>query len=149
MAKITNLGNETDLKWIHNVSEAVGPGCWNKRDDVLLVQHALNKLLPHLEILGADGKPITAYLKRDGWFGPKTQAAILGYQNNVRKRGGVITADGRISPANKSGWGPLTGNQFTIVHMNRDHRNIHGSMMQDSEFPPEVILALKMNPMDG
>jgi hypothetical protein len=149
MAKITNLGGEVDLKWIHNVSHSVGPGCWNRKDDVQLVQHALNKLMPHFVILGKDGNRITTYLKRDGICGPKTEAAIRGYQDNLRTRGKVVTADGRIDSANKSGWATMTGNQYTIVHINRDHRSIYGAMMQDLEFPPEVETALKTNPIEG
>ena len=61
----------------------------------------------------------------------------------------MVTADGRINSANKTGWGPLSGTQYTIVHINRDHRTIYGTMMQDTEFPPEVVLALKTNPIEN
>lgn len=148
MAKITNLGNEVDLRWIHNVSYAVGPGCSNSSDDVMMIQHLLNKVMPSLDIVAPNGKPITAYLKRDGIFGPKTHAAIAGYQNNLRSRGKVASADGRIHPSNKSGWN-AHGNQYTIVHLNRDHRNIYGRLADDAEFPPPVIAALKRNPVEG
>lgn len=50
MARVMNLGDETDIKWIFNVTYAVGSGCTNRWDDVMLVQHALNTLLAAFEL---------------------------------------------------------------------------------------------------
>jgi hypothetical protein len=143
MAQITELGSEVSLKWIHNVSYNVGPQAWNKRDDVLLVQHLLNKLLAPLGLTDKNGKLITAYLVRDGICGTNTQTAIWAYQNNVKNvRKLVGSVDGYVDPSNRSGWNNQ-GNQFTIVHMNRDHRQIYGRLMDDSELPAEVQAALR------
>ena len=145
MAQITELGDETDLKWIFNVSYAVGPRSPNRRDDVLMVQHIFNKLLPYVEFKGPDGSRITSYLSRDGICGPKTNAAILAYQQNLKSRGSVVWVDGIIGSSNKSGWTPVHGDQYTIVFMNRDHVKFYGKMLSDTEFPAEVVAALKRN----
>ena len=139
MAHYMELGNETDLKWVFNVSFPVGPGASNRWDDVMLVQHALNAILPHYEIRDAKGRIISSYLKRDGLFGSRTAAAIVGYQNYVRSvRRKLISNDGRVDPAVPTGWTLHGENQFTIVHLNRDHRNLHGRMMEEKDFPEKL-----------
>jgi len=145
MAQITELGNETDLKWIFNVSYSAGPRCPNHRDDVLLVQHLLNKLLPYVEMMDENGKRITTYLSRDGVCGPMTSGAIKAYQENLKSRKRMVWADGVISPSDNTGWTPIQGDQYTIVFMNRDHVKFYGKMPSDTEFPPEVVAALKRN----
>lgn len=139
-----NLGNETDIKWIYNVSFPVGPGRANNQDDVMLVQHAINTLLTHFEIKNAKGGRITTYLKRDGIFGPRTAEAILGYQQHARDvRHLVITADGVVEPASHTGWTKHSNLQYTIVHLNRDHRKLYGKMMSEDDFPDKLRDALK------
>ena len=143
MARIMNLGSETDIKWIYNVTFPVGPAGSNRKDDVLLVQHAINTLLPHFEIRDPKGVRITIYLKRDGIVGPRTAEAILGYQKNLRTRNRMVTADGQVDPANPTGWTIHTKDQYTIVHLNRDHRNVYGQMMREEDFPKELQAVLK------
>lgn len=147
MACIMNLGYETDIKWLYNVSYPVGRGCPNRRDDVLLVQSFLNMLLPCLTILDpASGKRIQSYLKLDGLFGPRTQGVIMGYQKNVKTRGGVITADGRVDPSPESGWSQRLNVQYTMVWMNRDYRNNNGGKMATADqFIPALRAALLAN----
>jgi hypothetical protein len=149
MACIMNLGNQTDIKWIYNVSYPVGRGCPNYRDDVLLVQSFLNMLLPCLTILDpSTRKQIHSYLKLDGLFGPRTQGVIMGYQQNVKTRGGVIAADGRVDPAPESGWSQRLNVQYTTVWLNRDYRkNNGGKMATVSQFVPMLRAALLANDM--
>ena len=59
MAKIMNLGDQTDIKWLYNVNYPVGQGCFNRRDDVLLVQIAINYLLANFVLNDAKGNRIT------------------------------------------------------------------------------------------
>ena len=134
MAKITNLGDQTDIKWIFNVSTSVGPNGYNRIDDVMLVQHVLNTLLASFDIRNSKGARITSYLSRDGIFGSLTREAIIGYQKNAQKRGLQLTADGMISSATATGW-TRNNVQYTIVHLNRDHLRVHGKMMSEADFP--------------
>jgi hypothetical protein len=144
MAFYMEMGGETDLKWIFNVNFDVGPGRANRWDDVMLVQHALNAVMASYDLIGAKGNVISAYLKRDGHFGPLTAEAIVGYQKHVRDvRKRQITADGVVSKASHSGWTGKTQTQFTIVHLNRDHRNLHGRMMKEEDFPTKLEDLLK------
>jgi hypothetical protein len=124
-----------DLAWIWNVSGTVSPRAYSQRPDVMLVQHALNTLLAPLHLKNDQGVEITSYLKRDGYIGPKTNAAIAAYQRSLRSRGFLVKADNSIDPASRSGWTGDGNAQFTIVYLNRDHRNTYGKMMDDSDFP--------------
>ena len=146
MARYFELsGNEVGINWLFNVSHPVGPKCANRRDDVMLVQHAINTLLPHLELKKPDGKTITAYLVRDGYFGRATREAIAAYQENLKARRKVVVGDGIVEPSSKTGW-TTTGNaQYTIVHLNRDHRDFHGAMMQEEQFPALLKSAIERN----
>ena len=141
MATITNLGDETDIKWIFNVSTSVGPNGYNRGDDVMLVQHVLNTLLASLDIRNARGARISTYLTRDGLFGRATKEAIIGYQRNAQSRGLQLTADGMVSSANPTGW-TKSNVQYTIVHLNRDHLRIHGKMMDEKDFPQRLRQAV-------
>jgi hypothetical protein len=145
MTKIMNLGQGTDLAWLMNLSYPVGPGCINHRDDVQLVQIAINRILAYFVINDTQGNRITSYLQLDGLFGPHTHNAILGYQNNVKSRGFYIVPDGRVDPAPVSGWTPSGNAQYTIVYLNRDNRNVYGKMMLEEDFPPDLRRALKRN----
>jgi peptidoglycan hydrolase-like protein with peptidoglycan-binding domain len=67
--------------------------------DVMLVQHALNTLMAPLHLKDDRGVEITSYLKRDGYIGPKTNAAIAAYQRSLRSRGFLVNADSSIDRA--------------------------------------------------
>jgi hypothetical protein len=68
------------------IADAVGPGCSNRRDDVLVVQSLLNVAYARVRI-----PPRT--IPVSGVVGPETQAAILQFQ-----RAQLGDADGRIEP---------------------------------------------------
>lgn len=68
---------------------AVGHGARNARSDVRLVQHLLNR----------HRTPRGALLKIDGIVGPRTMAAIRGFQANVVH---LLPVDGRIDPGGPS-----------------------------------------------
>ena len=65
-------GQSPGLAWIWNISGPVSPRAYSRRPDVMLVQHALNTLMSPLGLKDDKGSPITSYLKRDGYMGPKT-----------------------------------------------------------------------------
>ena len=145
MAHIKNLGGQTDLQWILNVDASVGPNCYNRWADVMLVQVFLNTLLAPLRLRDAKGREIKAYLGLDGLFGSKTTEAILGYQRNAQSRGLVVAADSRISSSSSTGWTPQN-NQYTIVHINRDYRKIYGKMLSETDLPAELRKVIPPGP---
>jgi hypothetical protein len=136
MARYMELDqSQQDLAWIWNVSGPVSPRVYSQRADVMLVQHALNTLMAPLHLKDDRGVQITSYLNRDGYIGPKTNAAITAYQRSLRSRGFLVKADGTVDPASRSGWTGDGNAQFTIVYLNREHRNIYGKMMEEKDFP--------------
>ena len=123
MAHIRNLGGETDLAWIFNVDTSVGLNCYNRWDDVMLVQVFLNTLLAPLNLRDPNGNLYKGYLVQDGICGSRTRGAILGYQKSALSRGFVVATDSKISSSNATGW-TNQNNQFTIVHINREFDHI-------------------------
>ena len=91
MARVDTLGTDTLLFLIDH---SVGKGGCNRLDDVQLIQIHLNNMHSLYEkrnaespevwkgrqLSGRDGSPIQK-LKVDGMCGPKTNEAILGFQN--------------------------------------------------------------------
>lgn len=152
MARITNLPLFGTPVWIHDVSHPVSWKWFQYRDDVMLVQYALNKVMAKDKILDFKGKatmgpmgpeyPPVAPLKVDGIYGPKSHAAVLNYQIGSRS----VLADGDVDPVYKYKAG-LTGDpvgaknmmimttysRFTMYKLNSDILRLYGSMMQDEE----------------
>ena len=124
-----------DLAWIWNVSQNVTPRAYSLRPDVMLVQHAINSVMARLQLRDEHGNLITSYLTRDGYLGPKTNAAILAYQRNLKSRGYLVKCDGAVDPASRTAWTPDGHAQYTIVYLNRDHVEIQGKMMEEKDFP--------------
>ena len=119
MAPVTLLPPGLGVPFIHNVDMAVGAGCPNQRDDVLLVQHFLatinsnpNGLSPPFTPLPlSPGETISA----DGIVGPITLRVLKHFQDLARSRGHNIATDGRIDKATGSGAGAISHTQFTIL----------------------------------
>src|SRR5579863_8293544 len=149
MAFVHNMPDGVGIAWIFDVSFAVGPNCRNDRADVQLVQHAINTLLARMRITKDDGSPITSYLVRDGRFGPLTAEAIRGFQRAIQGDRKYIKADGRVDPSSPSGWTRDGSAQFTIVYLNRSHRDAYGVMMDEKDFPEPLKSNVKSNPTVG
>jgi len=149
MAFIHNMPDGVGIAWIYDVSFGVGPYARNHSADVQLVQHALNTLLAPLAIPGKDGQLIKTYLKRDGIYGPRTAAAIRGFQTRMQQLGFLIATDGRVDPSSADGWTRSGSQQYTIVYLNRQHRDVYGKMMDEEDFPEPLKSNVKKNPMVG
>lgn len=161
MARITEMPRGIMPVWIHDVSHPVSWKWFQYRDDVMLVQYALNRVMAKEKILDFRGKstpgplgpeyqPI-APLKVDGIYGPKSHAAVLNYQIGSR----TVLADGDVDPVYKYmaglGGDPIgaksmmimtTYSRLTMYKLNSDILRLYGSMMSDDELPPEVQAAL-------
>jgi peptidoglycan hydrolase-like protein with peptidoglycan-binding domain len=167
MARTTDMPAGMFPVWIYDVTHPVGYKWFQYRDDVLLVQYALNKIIAKGKILDRNGKPTPgpmgpeypplAALKVDGIFGPKTHAAVVTYQ-----KGGSVLADGEVDPVYEQ-IGKLKGDpisprylsaytslpKFTMVRLNKDILDLYGSMMDDADFPKEVQAALRHQPVQA
>src|SRR5262245_15444992 len=98
----------------YNVSEAVGPGARNRRDDVLLVQFLLKRYYKYFGAYRPAGD-----LPVDGLFGPTTYRWIRAFQqelNGGSDRGSVY-ANGVVSRA-LSERGELSRKYYTILFLN-------------------------------
>jgi peptidoglycan hydrolase-like protein with peptidoglycan-binding domain len=137
------------IAWIWNVSNSVSPHAFAPRPDVMLVQHALNTVMAQLSLTDESGRVITNYLERDGYIGPKTLELIKAFQRNLRSRHLLVKTDGVVDPSSRDGWTSDGNAQYTIVYLNREHRNIHGKMMDDADFPPLLRANVRMNPVVG
>lgn len=161
MARITNMPRGVLPMWIHDVSHPVSWKWFQYRDDVMLVQYALNKVMaknsiPDLKAKPAPGPlgpeyPPLAPLKVDGIYGPKSHEAVLNYQ---RSRSAML-ADGDVDPLYKyiAGMIPdpvsprnlmiLTNySRFTIFKLNEEILRLYGTLLHDEELPQEVQAAL-------
>lgn len=143
------LPRSIDIAWIWNVSNSVSPHGFAPRPNVMLVQHALNSVMAQLSLADEHGREITNYLSRDGYIGPKTLELIKAFQRSVRSRHFYVKADGIVDRSSPDGWTSDSNAQYTIVYLNRDHRNIHGKMMDEKDFPELLRANVQMNGVIG
>jgi peptidoglycan hydrolase-like protein with peptidoglycan-binding domain len=114
---------------------AVGAGCPNKRDDVLLVQFMLVVLGYPTDRASA---PTGSYKDPDGICGPQTVAAIKSFQHQASLPYAPdslirMTEDGKVSPVRRgvpgsSGAVPWStaGHALTIVRLNKAYVDKYG-----------------------
>lgn len=128
----------------YNVEASVGQGGVNKADDVMLVQFMLSEIGSTSD---HPTPPPKNKLVVDGKSGPVTIEWILWFQNNVKKRGGAITPDGRVDPAREQGgdWYHSRspgGVGYTITHLNATYRrrfhDDHDAMEQATRCPAQL-----------
>jgi len=78
----------------YNLSMAVGDWAPNRKDDVMLVQFLLREVYKGPAFDPPLPKP-EGEMKVDGIFGPITKRFLFTFQTDMRKRGGLLSADGR------------------------------------------------------
>src|SRR5258707_4184931 len=109
----------TDLPFFYNLHHNVGQGCHNQRDDVVLVQVLLHKVIPiHAR-----------HVYTDGLFSPTTRNAILEFQRefsriSVNNGFQALTVDGVVSSATNIGYhsGGNHRTAFTITALNLEFK---------------------------
>jgi hypothetical protein len=137
------------LRLAYTVDQAVGQGCPNRRDDVLLVQFFLKVAME--DATGSPGyrppgeKPITV----DGTCGRQTVAYIKFFQEegNRRNPGIPTTTDQRVDPVlSGTTKGALAGTFYTILALNviyKERRgDLHLNISDDPLFPAELTKSL-------
>lgn len=135
----------SDLPTIYNLTNAVGLGQVNRRDDVMLVQTLL-KMARAMMLAGGLPSGSTATITVDGYYGPETQRCINAYQKEqafyYHK---LISQDGVVSPSAPDGY-TKSGQLYTIVHLNRSASQRDNPkyvwLPFDSETPPELRSSL-------
>jgi hypothetical protein len=115
--ELTKAGN---VPCFCNIHFAVGRGCTNRRDDVLLVQYLLRTIyssyVPAKTVAALPpGEPLAV----TGHAGESTFKYILHFQQSIKGVGGpgTVATDGRVDRAH--GFvGVVTGCRYTIIHLN-------------------------------
>ena len=139
------------MKLVHTVDQAVGTGCPNRRDDVLLVQFFLKVVSdgPERSLLTPGGFPP---LHIDGLWGPISQAYLDQYiqVKSAENPASQLSEDGRVDPV-VSGRvsGSMTGLIYTILALNKTYQNVRGptalqNITTDPLFPPELRPSLQI-----
>ena len=102
----------------YNVDDAVGPGCPNKRSDVMLVQFFLHEIFNHPSL--KPNRPPGPDIGISGNFDATTAQWILHFQNQVKRIGRLIVADGRVDHAKGAQYSKssISQTQYTITHLN-------------------------------
>ncbi len=144
MAYTMKLGF-SDLPTIYNLTNAVGLGQVNRRDDVMLVQTLL-KMAHAMILVGGLPSGSTSTITVDGYYGPETQMCINAYQKEqafyYHK---LISQDGVVSPSAPDGY-TKSEHLYTIVHLNRSaaqhDRPAYSWLPFDPGTPPELRSSL-------
>jgi len=139
------------MRLAHTTDQAVGNGCPNRRDDVLLIQFLLKVVSegPQQSQLTPDGLgPINI----DGLWGPISQAFLNQYiaVNSAENPTSPLTQDGRVDPVvNGRASGSRTGHLYTILALNKTFQNVRGptalqDITTDPLFPQELRPSLQI-----
>ncbi len=117
---------------IYMVDAAVGQGCPNHRDDVLLVQFFLHVYFGnHPEYMPRDAlRPGQENIAIDGVCGPQTCQFIRAFQEERRAEGKTYVVDGRVDPVTTPFRDPQMGYHHTIGGLNVEHVRCRGVEVQ-------------------
>lgn len=149
MARVYITDNK--IRVLYTVTNAVGQGCPNNRDDVLLVQFFLKAISEAPDRVGY-APPGYGPMRCDGWWGGQSQAYL---DNYIRKTNEIpeaenLNEDGRVDPVVGGKMrASYTGTFYTILSMNGSYRNSYGQEAQldiskDRNFPMQLTPALKV-----
>lgn len=133
------------------VDQAVGSGCPNKRDDVLLVQHLLRVAWEDAPNSKGFRPPTDKEpLKADGAYGPTTQRFITFFQEEAKRRGANVLRDHRVDPvASGASMSGGTHSFYTIMALNAARNSRRGANIgdigSDPGFPAELKKSFYVN----
>ena len=123
------LINPSAMKLVYTNDQAVGNGCPNRRDDVLLVQFFL-KVISDGPGKGDFTPAGRGPLSIDGLWGPISQAFLNQYiaVNSAENPTSPLTRDGRVDPVvNGRVSGSRSGHVYTILALNNTYKKRPGS----------------------
>lgn len=144
MAKLYLYDGEPRI--VYAVDQAVGTGCPNRREDVLLVQYFLKIASegPQSNLYSLPGRPA---MECDGLWGTNSQAYLNKYiaANSSANPNSPLTADGRVdAPVNGKLFGSKSGHLYTILALNASCMKALGpGQMNDLTNAPKFPAALR------
>lgn len=152
MARLYHIRNAASgVKVAYTVDQAVGSGCPNRREDVMLVQHLLRIAWKNVGTsTGFRPAGETEPLKADGIYGTKTAKFIKHFQEEANRRGANVATDQRVDPVmSGTSSGSISHKFYTILAMNsaRNARqtNNQDNIALDPEFPAELVKSFYIN----
>ena len=135
----------------YNIDNAVGPGCPNRRTDVMLVQFFLHQIYTHPRVTS---KPAGPKIQINGTCDAVTTAWIKHFQGDMKGRGKPISTDGRVDHAKgeQYSFSSTSHTGYTITFLNHNHcnryRREHDYLEQHPLIPGELKVELaKGEPM--
>ena len=144
--------SEDSIKYadFYNVSYAVGMGCRNWEEDVMMVQFFLQKIYEHEDMRK---KTPRGSMSVDGKCGPITRNWILKFQLDVRTDGYDALPDGIVDKAGNAKSNEITSisnTRYIIRAMNnflrKKQRPLYSTLPVNPAVPPLLRLAfLQMN----
>ncbi len=129
----------------YNVNQAVGLGCPNWSEDVMLVQFFLQRIY-----MDNEWKPRTpkGTMKVDGLCGPVTRNWITKFQIDARNDGSNIRVDGIVDKAGNAAsnqTSSISNTLYSIRSMNnflrQTQRPLYSTLPFNQEVPPLLRLA--------
>jgi hypothetical protein len=148
MAKVDVFRSADETFLFYNLDAAVGKGCANRRDDVLLVQYLLkaSSNVPgtiRIEVRGIDQSP-------PGVWGNFDDALLKAEQSDWIERGKSIWQDGRVDPVppqQQSLRTPVHQAQYTILTLNAIYQHVRPTdytrMAQATDCPAELAQRIR------
>jgi hypothetical protein len=132
----------------YNLSSAVGPGCVNKRTDVMLVQFFLHQIYSHP---AKSNKPAGPKIQINGAFDGTTANWIRHFQADIKGQAKSIMADGRVDPVQgaQNARSSMSKTFYTISWMNYGHwhryRRDHNCLEENPLVPGDLRLELSQS----
>jgi len=146
MPRVYQIKSSTpQFKVAYTIDQAVGPGCPNQRDDVLLVQHLLRIAWNSAPASPGFRPPEHKQpLIADGAFGPTTARFIKFFQEEAIRRGAPCAKDGRVDPVRGgSTFGSISGTFYTILALNSARNTRQGGNQNDITADARTKRAMK------
>ena len=152
MARLYHIRNTVPgVTVAYTVDQAVGAGCPNRREDVLLVQHLLRIAWKNVGTSTGFRPPGEKEpLKADGIYGSTTARFIKHFQEEANRRGANVATDQRVDPVmSGTSSGSISHKFYTILAMNSARNARQGGnqddIARDPEFPTELVKSFYIN----
>ncbi len=138
----------TDMPFIYNVSDTVGPNMPNYKADVQLVQSLLKMVGYHT--VGGDGMPRFPFfmLKPTGYLDRNTVDCMNAFEEFLKIKHKIFQSDANIHPSSKDGF-TKGGFQYKIVHLNRAAKENQANDFRMLPFNSDTPAELKRGIMPG